>query len=146
MNAISIFTNNTPKLHLASKNNSSRTRSSVIHTEQKRRVKKIHTPGSWPARIPKNPVVPTTVKRKAACTTKIYVTNWTWNKLNSQEMHMLCIIPFDTTKVKNKKQFWKLTSFLTLGIARFSAFLIPKVVSSRIDVWCTDMEALDKLQ
>lgn len=25
------------------------------------------TPGSWPARTPKNPVVPTTVKRKAAC-------------------------------------------------------------------------------
>lgn len=28
------------------------------------------TPGSWPARTAKNPVVPTTVKRKAACIIK----------------------------------------------------------------------------
>lgn len=27
------------------------------------------TPGSWPARTPKKPVVPTTVARKAACIT-----------------------------------------------------------------------------
>lgn len=27
------------------------------------------TPGSWPARVPKAPVVPTTVVRKAACIT-----------------------------------------------------------------------------
>jgi hypothetical protein len=62
------------------------------------------TPGSWPARIPKNPVVPTTVKRKAACIRKIYVIYWTWNKLNSQESHMSCIIPFDNTKVKIKSK------------------------------------------
>lgn len=29
------------------------------------------TPGSWPARTAKNPVVPTTVDRKAACTHQI---------------------------------------------------------------------------
>jgi hypothetical protein len=30
------------------------------------------TPGSWPARTPKKPVVPTTVKRKAACIAERY--------------------------------------------------------------------------
>lgn len=30
------------------------------------------TPGSWPARRPMNPVVPTTVNRNAACITEIY--------------------------------------------------------------------------
>ena len=38
------------------------------------------TPGSWPARIAKNPVDPTTVARKAACMTENYqVDEWCCN-------------------------------------------------------------------
>jgi hypothetical protein len=35
----------------------------------------------------------------------------------------------------------RLTSFLTLGIAKFSAFLIPRVVSSLRDVCVQDAES-----
>lgn len=87
MNSISTFTNHTTRLHHTIKKQIIIHKIRLHHTSQKQVI--IHkiikqtykakqksardTPGSWPAKIPKNPVVPTTVKRKAACTTKIYV-------------------------------------------------------------------------
>jgi hypothetical protein len=41
-----------------------------IETHKAKEMSQMVTPGSWPARIPRNPVVPTTVKRKAACIRK----------------------------------------------------------------------------
>lgn len=91
------------------------------------------TPGSWPARVPKNPVVPTTVKRKAACVTEqnqlnIHIeTSFQALRQKPNKMVMLQKMELDTSVIE-------VTSFLVLGIARFSAFFSPKVVSSRRDV------------
>lgn len=56
------------------------------------------------------------------------LTNFWWTPSNwDQSMLLLQQNESETSSMT-------LTSFLTLGIARFSAFFIPRVVSSRIDV------------
>lgn len=53
------------------------------------------TPGSWPARTPKNPVIPTTVKRKAACITERHQTYWNLcNSNNKSEIPTKFIYKF----------------------------------------------------
>lgn len=49
------------------------------------------TPGSCPARTAKNPVVPTTVKRKAACTIKDFCYLFVKNVYNLQETYVFKI-------------------------------------------------------
>lgn len=92
------------------------------------------TPGSWPARTARNPVVPTTVNKNAACTIKYHI----WNPQSTFESYYV-----SSNFCKTLEMFYNLwvaytnlTSFLTLGMARFSAFFIPRVVSSRKEV-CT---------